>query len=46
MHMDENGNWQSRVERIADQRVNRAGPTMVRQAVRATYAANSEERMR
>jgi hypothetical protein len=46
VHMDENGNWQSRVERIADQRVNRAGPTMVRQAVRATYAANSEERMR
>jgi hypothetical protein len=33
------------VEKIADGRVRKAAPQIVRQSVQATYAANSERRM-
>jgi hypothetical protein len=46
VHMDADGNWQASVERIADKRVQRAAPSLVRQSVSATYAASTERRMR
>jgi len=45
VHVDENGNWKANVEKIADGRVRKAAPQIVRQSVQATYAANSERRM-
>jgi hypothetical protein len=46
VYVDENGNWQAAVERIADKRVQRQGPTLVRQSVQAVYAANSERKLK
>ena len=45
VHVDEGGNWKANVERIADGRVRKQAPGIVRQSVQATYAANSERRM-
>jgi tape measure domain-containing protein len=46
VYVDENGNWQAAVERIADKRVQKQGPSFVRQSVQAVYAANSERRLK
>lgn len=44
--VDENGNFDAKVERIADARMRRAAPQIVRQSVQATYAANSERKLK
>jgi lambda family phage tail tape measure protein len=46
VHVDDNGNWRSNVERIADSRISRAAPQIVSQSVQSTYAASSERRFR
>ena len=46
VHMDENGDWQARVERIADGRVARAAPQIIGQSVASTYAASTERKFR
>jgi phage-related minor tail protein len=46
VYVDEGGNWQAKVERIADMRVSRAAPALVRQSVGATYAASTERRFK
>jgi hypothetical protein len=45
VYMDEGGNWKHNVESIADRRVQRHRSQIVSEAVRATYAANSERKM-
>jgi len=46
VYVDENGNWQAAVERIADRRVQRQGPSIVRQSVQAVYATNAERKLK
>jgi phage-related minor tail protein len=46
VHVDENGNWQANVAKIADARVGRAAPRIISQSVGATYAASAERKMR
>jgi hypothetical protein len=46
VHVDQDGNWRAAVQKIADKRVHAQTPGIVSQSVRATYAANSEARMR
>jgi tape measure domain-containing protein len=44
--VDQDGNWQAQVERIADRRVRQQAPTLVRQSVQAVYATNEERKLR
>ena len=44
--VDQDGNWQAKVERIADRRVRQQAPTLVRQSVQAVYATNEERKLR
>jgi len=44
--VDQDGNWQAKVERIADRRMRQQAPTLVRQSVQAVYATNEERKLR
>ena len=44
--VDQDGNWQAKVERIADRRVRQQAPTLVRQSVQAVYSTNEERKLR